>query len=462
MRKGLGLKNRIAYLLAFVLLGTTLLTGCGEEVVATDTNKMENMEGLTRMESAPVLNYEVPTMQPGILVDRIGYEATGTKLILVRGEILPNAFDLVDANSGEVVFTGKLEEPTYEETTGEYNSYGDFSAFTTEGTYYVVCDIIGQSYPFVIENTLYDNLMAETLAELSSVRKELESGDIGSVCECVSTLLLSYELFGSVYDGEAAEGAQPQLISLIKEYIIWLLAVQDSQTGAVLSGDAVDKEQTAWLAAVLAKFSYTYQKFDNTYATVCLQAADRAWDYLQKEEDVPPEAMFYAATELYRATGQYAYHKEVKNLGNGVALNVHNKAQVFGALTYAFTKRKVDVDICASMMQVLFAEAEDIAVRAKDNFYMTGSGLKQGEDILLWEMLLVSAIDYVITNHEYATMIEDHLHYLAGSNEEAVCYIRWSEKYADDGDTERNDVASLAEYVMMLSEILSHRQEETE
>ena len=105
------------------------------------------------METAPVLTYEVPEMQPGILVDRIGYESAGRKLLLVRGEMLPNTFDLVDANSGEVVFTGKLEEPTYEEATGEYNSYGDFSAFTTEGTYYVDCDIIGQSYPFVIENT---------------------------------------------------------------------------------------------------------------------------------------------------------------------------------------------------------------------------------------------------------------------------------------------------------------------
>ncbi len=461
MRKGLGFKNRIAYLLVVILLGTALLSGCGEETTVTDTNTTESVAGPTSMETAPVLTYEVPSMQPGILVDRIGYESGSTKLLLVRGEKLPNTFDLVDVNSKEVVFTGKLEEPTYDEASGEYNSYGDFSAFTAEGTYYVECDMIGQSHPFVIENTLYNNLMAETLAELSVARKELESGDIGKVCECISTLLLSYELFGSVYDNDTEEGAQPQLISLIKEYVIWLLAAQDSQTGAVLYGDTVDKEQTAWLAAVLAKFSYTYQKYDNTYATVCLQAADRAWNYLKKEKDVPPEAMFYAATELYRATGQYAYHKEVKNLGTGVTLDAQNKAQVFGALTYAFTKRNVDVDICASMMKVLFAEAEDIAVRANDNFYMTGSNLEQGEDVLLWEMLLVSAIDYVITNHEYATMIEDHLHYLAGANEEAICNIRWSEKYAGDGTEEQTDVASLAQYVMMLSEILSHRQEET-
>lgn len=461
MQKEFGFRKRIAYLLVFVLLATTFFSGCGEEPVVADTEVADSVVKPVSMETSPVISYEVPVMQAGILVDRIGYEATGTKLLLVRGGELPNTFDLVDVNTGKVVFTGKLEEPVYDEATGEYIGYGDFSSFTTEGCYYVDCDIIGQSYPFVIENTLYENLMEDTLAALTAARKDLESTDVGKVCECVSTLLLSYELFGSVYDRDITAGAQPQLIGLIKEYIIWLLATQDSQTGAVLSGDTVDKEQTAWLAAVLAKFSYTYQKFDSTYATVCLQAADRAWEYLTKEEDVPAEAMFYAATELYRATGQYAYHKEVKNLGDGVSLEPHNKAQVFGALTYAFTKRKVDVDICAGMMQVLFAEAEDIAVRANDNFFMTGSSLENGEEILLWEMFLVSAIDYVITNHEYATMIEDHLHYLAGANEDAVCRISWSEKYEDNAGRKGEDVAHLAEYVMMLSEILSHRQEDT-
>ena len=227
----------------------------------------------------------------------------------------------------------------------------------------------------------------------------------------------------------------------------------------MLTDGQVDKELTAWFSAVLAKFSYTYQKFDNTYATVCLQAADRAWNYLQKEKDVPGEAMFYAAAELYRATGQYAYHREVKNLGNGATLDADNKAQVLGALTYAFTKRNVDVDICADMMQVLFAEAEEIAVRAKENTYMTGSGLQDGEATILWDMILVSTIDYVITNHEYATMIEDHLHYLAGANERAECLVAWSEKYTG-GQTEGSSVAQLSGYMMMLSEILSHRQEE--
>lgn len=459
MQKGFRLQKRIVCALMCIFMVSAVFGGCGQEKTPVLSANQETVQGPVSMEQAPVLEYQVPVLMPGVLVDRIGYEAAGTKVIIVRGNNLPKEFSIVDATTDEIVYTGKLEEQMYDEENSEYNSYGDFSAFTTEGTYYIGCEVVGLSYPFVIEDRLYENLMAETITELTAARKNLESGDVAEVCECVSILLLSYELFGDVYNNGMAEGAAPQFISLVKDYIIWLLAQQDSQTGAVLTDGRIDKELTAWFSAVLAKFSYTYQKFDNTYATVCLQAADRAWAYLQKEDNVPEEVMFYAATELYRATGQYEYHREVKKLGSGATLDADNKAQVLGALTYAFTKRNVDVDICADMMQVLFAEAEEIAVRAKENTYMTGSGLQDGEETILWDMILVSTIDYVITNHEYATMIEDHLHYLAGVNERAECLVTWSEKYTG-GQTEGSSVAQLSGYMMMLSEILSHRQEE--
>ena len=114
VRKGLRLKNRIAYLLVFILLGTTVLSGCGRETVPADTSATVALVGPVSMETAPVLTYEVPSMQPGILVDRIGYEAAGTKLILVRGDRLPGAFDVVDANFTYEETTEKIDEEVEE------------------------------------------------------------------------------------------------------------------------------------------------------------------------------------------------------------------------------------------------------------------------------------------------------------------------------------------------------------
>lgn len=451
-------KNRIAGIWISIFLTVAILAGCGKPVQQVLIEADEGKEPAS-MEETPVLDYIKPEISAGVLTDRIGYETTGTKIIIVRGENLPKEFFIKDAGSGEVVYTGRLEEPVYDTENAEYISYGDFTDFTESGRYYAECRVVGKSYPFVVEETLYETLMEETLAELAAAIKEQDGKEIAQICEGLSIMLLSYELFDEVYEDKAAEGTETQFVSLMKEYIVWLLAQQDSQTGAICRDGEADPEGTAWFSAVLAKFSYTYQKFDSTYATVCLQAADRAWDYLQKEKEASAEAMFYAAAELYRATGQYAYHKVVKELGSDGTLKTECKAQVLGAVTYAFTKRNVNVDICADMMQVLFAEAEDIAVSAKKNPYMTKSSLKDGETAILWDMILVATIDYVITNHEYATMIETHLHYLAGVNEETVCMLTWPEQYQSN-EKEEKSIFELAGYTMILSEILSHRQEE--
>lgn len=460
--------KKIAMILAGLLLAAALL-GCGSGNGGETARKPDVQEaGPQSMETAPVLDYEVPVVRPGILVNRIGYEAASYKTAVVRGSSLPTSFCIVNADTGEVVYTGSLEQQGYDNQTKEYNSYGDFSALTEEGVYYIECDILGRSYPFAIKDTMYAGLMEEAAALLDSKRADLTKGDVLDVCQCISTLLLSYELFAPVYEAQAAEGKEPPLIGLIRSYAEWLISVQDEQTGAVMAEEETLWEETAWLSAVLAKFSYTYQKYDSVYATVCLQAADKAWKYLtqkertEKEEKTASnynEIRFYAAAELYRATGRNEYHSVVISLGKDMIPDADNVACMFGTLTYASTKRSVNMDLCARLTKELLDEAERIAERAQEDVFSTGSSLEEESlEEILWDMVVVSAVDYIITNHEYATLIENHLHYLAGTNETAACHI------FPDGESGAADIGksctSTAEYMMMLSEILSHKQEE--
>ena len=458
--------KRIAMLLV-VLLFLTALFGCGSGGGEDERRETQGTEPLS-METAPVIDYEVPVVLPGILVDRIGYEAASYKTAVVRGSSLPTRFRIVNADTGEVVYTGSLEQQGYDNQTKEYNSYGDFSALTEEGVYYMECDILGRSYSFEIKDTMYADLMEEAIALLNSKRNSLTEADILDVCRCLSTLLLSYELFAYVYEGQAAEGKEPPLIGLIRSYVEWLITVQDAETGAVMAEEELLWEETAWLSAVLAKFSYTYQKYDSVYATVCLQASDKAWKYLTEREGQETEGRteneyketrFYAAAELYRATGRNEYHSVVVNLGKDMIPDADHVALMFGTLTYASTKRSVNMDLCAKLMKELLDEAEHIAERAQEDIFSTGRSLEEESlEEILWDMVVVSAVDYIITNHEYATLIENHLHYLAGTNETAVCHL------SSDGESGAADIGkdcmSTAEYIMMLSEILSHKQEE--
>ena len=440
-RKGI---KRIA-----VLLFCSLLTGCGSW-------KTEAEDGSVRsgLLEEPILEYEVPVMLPGILLNQNGYAPSSHKIAIIRGRELPEEFRILDAQTGQVVYIGNLDWKGYDTVNGEYISYGDFTEFKEEGTYLLECDILGYSYSFTIAADYYEKLMAQGLSLLTGQEASVTEENVTEICRCISALLLSYELYGDVYD-EAAKGAVPAMLLQTRAYTDKLISLQEDKTGEILIGEEIGVEQTVWLAAVLAKFSYTYQKYDSVYATVCLQAADRAWKAVQGREDVPKDVLFYASAELYRAAGQRGYHTKVTQLGKELAPNAEEEALVYGALTYTATKRSVDVDLCIALMQVMMEKAQEISQASKDNFFLVDGSLKT-EDAgdLLWDTVVIAAMNYVITNSEYTSVLENYQSYLAGANEAAYCYI-----YGSERDGIGTSCVDTARYILLLSQIMSYEEE---
>lgn len=436
-----------------LLLSAGLFSGCGFYESDPTRQTSSSVEG---MEETPVLSYEVPVMLPGILVNQEGYVPKEKKVAVFRGESLPGQFLVVEEETGEAVFSGIVESGGYMESTGEYIGYGDFSEVQQQGSYHLECDVLGLSYSFSIGETCHREQLQTGLRLLAEQTKELDSGDLLNVCRSAAALLLSCELYGQVHEDAAPEGEQPAVITQTKHYAELLLSWQEETDGAVRSetGELL-AEETAWVSATLAKFSYTYQKYDSLYATACLQAADRAWQCLDTGavQQASPEVLFYAASELYRAAGQEQYHAALCELGQKLSANPANEAQAYGTLTYASTKRQVDVELCGSLLGVLLNEAEAVAERAKENVFLVGGSVEEEDTgTVLWDALIVAAIDYVITNSEYATILQNYLSYFAGVNEQAYNYISGSESGAAIGA----DSVNMARYLMMLSEIMSH------
>lgn len=448
--------------IAVMLLAVTL-TGCGNiQNSSVQINGNAGGGNQLALETAPILDYAVPDVLPGILLNQIGYRPSSLKTVVVQGVELPKHFYIIDTITGETVYTGILEEQGYDKATGEYTGYGDFSDFVTEGTYYMECEVLGRSYEFVIKDTLHEELMAENLKILADKRQNLTIQHMQDVCVGMSTLLLSYELYGSVYERIDETLTEPALITEVKSYMEWLRTQLDAESGVVMDGEIALATETAWAAAVLAKFSYTYQKYDSIYATACLQAADKAWSYLDKNKlDVDDDLMFYAASELYRATGRYQYRASAETLGKALEADVNKQAQLFGMLTLGFTKRKVDVDLCNTLLAAVFDEAEIIAQEDKEGYFVTEGTLSpQGFKEFLWDMLILTSVDYVITNSEYATLIERNHSFLAGENVEALCYINSAETDIPTNYGVSDSCEYIADYMMILSEIMSHEQEE--
>ncbi len=511
-----------------ILLCIVLLTGCMQPSVPRAAEESEAENSFTSMEEEPVLTYEVPVSIPGILVNQLGYLPGSTKVAVFNGQKMPTVFYVINEETGEIVYTGSLEAEGYDRGHDEYNSYGDFSELTTEGTYYIEAPILGRSYSFVIEEGIYDGIFEEackqyyynrcgmtlteeyageaahnachignaSLLEDISVSMDVTGGwhqdekgqkSVVTASKTIAVMMLAYELYSGAFSDdvgipESGNGI-PDLLDEIKYEIDWLLKMQDAQTGAVYAGvtvytpgeDASGKASDIYVepasaeaekafAMALAKFSYLYQNYDTQYATVCLKAADRAFKHSEIcDEEGVDNWRFAAAAELYRAAGQQSFHMNIiEYLKKEDVMLQKDEIELLGGVAYISTKHKVRTDLCEIIMDGLMSQAEEISKTSKAALYLTAGNDKQdNNDQLLLEMMYLAVVNYIISNHEYQTVIENHLHYFLGRNAKAVSYIentgeRSYEALAGSMGIMKQFEAD-SKLIFMLSEVVSMR-----
>lgn len=508
---------------AAVICLVLLLTGCASPPPVESVKEEE--PGITSMEKEPDLAYEVPVSLPNILVNQLGYITDGTKMAVFRGGELPAEFYVIKADTGETVFVGSPEgEGQHDEEEGQIY-YGDFSPLTQPGTYYLEAPFLGRSYSFYVADDLYTQIFREAcrqyyynrcgmsltsefagerahnachtgnavLREDISVsldvsggwhQDELGSKEVVTAAENIGVMLLAYELYGEAFGddmGIPESGNEiPDILDEVRYEIEWFLKMQDQTTGAVYGGVTVyeqgggkgpasyvepaDIEAAKAFAAVLAKFSYLYQNYENNFATLCLKASDRAWKYVElnggKEIKGADPWKFEAATELYRASGSSGYHRFITEyLRQEVLEGELDEVTFLGYVTYISTKQRVTLDLCEEITKELMQKAEEISAESRNSGYLVEKGEGNEHNLkLLQNMMYLTMVDYMISNHEYDSMIENHLHYLMGRNELAVCYI---DHEGENSDRQTDETAGLmkqfganSKLIFMLSEIV--------
>lgn len=517
------------------LFGIACLMGCNviNSEYETRKNEISEIEGegeeAESLGLVPEFDYEMPVSRPGILVNQTGYLPTGKKEAVFRGDKLPDRFEVVDENTGNVVFSGVVEEKDFDEKTGEYSGYGVFDALAQPGDYYIQAPILGHSYSFRIEKEIYTNAFelacrqyyfsrcgielekewagerARSACHTGTVVSKEEAGeqieikggwhtdgddskDVVKGGSVMADLLLAYELYPEVFsDGsgipESGNGI-PDILDEIKYEMDWLLIMQDKRTGGVYSGivngkeggnvqapgiksvmEPISLEATAFFAAIAAKFSYIYEVYDADYAKECLRAADKAWRYVEGErgiEDV--EQRFFAAAELYRASGYSSYKRAAEGyFGKNIWEEMDDDYIFWGCTTYISTKRNVDITICGNVTKKLMEDAEKVSQAARGSGYLAlGNGEPDNNGQLLHRMTRLVVVDHIIANHEYETLIENHLHYFMGCNAQAISYID------GEGDNNYKDIDTAlgimprqeqnAKLIFMMSEVISWRR----
>lgn len=304
-----------------------------------------------------------------------------------------------------------------------------------------------------------------------------DAGDYGRYITPAATtighLLYAWELFGGALSGdmnipETGSGV-PDLLSECRWELEWMLKMQDAKTGGVYHKltswrhayfvmPENDKKQmlvfpmstiaTGAFAAAMALSYRAYKTYDDAFAGKMLDAARKAYDWLDQHTDFigfenpdgcntggygdrsDRDERFWAAAELYRATGEQRYHDDVLALHQ----EDFDKTQFgwsdvggFGALCYVLTDCAVDGPVQSSLKKQLL-DAADFALELSDRCKY---GVAMADDEYVWGSNLVAlnrgillALGHVFTgNKQYKNAATDQLHYLFGRNAVGYSFV---------------------------------------
>lgn len=406
------------------LLLAVLCMGCGSTSETTiQTGESTNTyTGAASMESTPVINYIVPQVYPNVLVNQEGYLSSGDKEVPVKGKELPTQFQVIEAETGQTVYTGTIEDVSHNKELDLYTGLAVFTDFSQTGTYYIKCEKIGRSLSFDIKTDLYRQQFSEIYKDVIQ-----SCYDHTAAISDIAILLTAYEWYPTVFVDEDSDTI-PDVMEAIAD---WIMENEKAE--------ADESHETLYVAA-LAKFSYLYQKFDLQYATECLQHASAVFAKMQaplgKDADY-----FYALTELYRATGLHTYRNQIQDYATffqGNSSYLGESSYLYGAMTYLVTRQTVDVKLCNTFMSDIMDRGEEVSNLYEDLIHPI-TAKNNGVNDLQNRAQELFCCNYILNNYEYTHIIEEFLDYLMGRNLESICF------YPDEG--------AKSGYLLLLSQL---------
>ncbi len=295
-----------------------------------------------------------------ILTNQIGYKPDSEKIAVFRAITDESQFSVIDAATEKVVYTGAITGPKTNASAKETNYFGDFSAVTTPGKYYIKCGSKDISYSFTIGENVYDTLLDDTVRMMYLQRCGTEikdaafghvachttkakvygtndyidvsggwhdAGDYGRyvvpAAKTVADLLNAYAANPTMFSDqvnipESGNGI-PDVLDEAKYALTWMLKMQASNGGVYhkvtcenFPGYVMPQEEkgelivtpvsttaTADFCAAMAMASEFYASVDSTFAATCLAAAERAWAFLEQN----PNMIFKNPADI--STGAY-------------------------------------------------------------------------------------------------------------------------------------------------------------
>lgn len=445
-----------------------------------------------------------------IIINQIGYLPSASKIAVFRGDDQDTEFEVVNLSNDTVVYTGKITGSIENQTANETDRYGDFSEVMEDGTYLIRTKSLGDSYTFEIAPDVYNGLLEDAVrmmftqrcgTELTSdyvgdfAHKECHSemaviygteekidvsggwhdaGDYGryvvAAANTAAEMLLAYEntpdLFSDDTNIPESENGVPDILDEVRYCLDWMFKMQNEEGGVYhkvtcaefpgyimpeyeteeLIVCPVSKTATADFAALMAMSYDVYKNIDENYAKKCLNAAEKAWTYLESgggelitenpsgivtgayEDTDFADERYWAAAQLYKATGKTVYKEAFeqaakKNVYTGFGWQSMGH---FGNLAYlSMEKSKIDSNVADKIRETVIAEADAIVSSAAlDGYGVAMENYYWGSNMTVMNQGLVLLLaNQISSNQEYQNSAGEHLNYVLGKNPMAMCYV---------------------------------------
>ena len=360
------------------------------------------------MEESPKLEYSMPEMIPGVLVDRDGYSSNEVKFANVFSEKLPDEYYVYDTETGERVYVGTPEEVIFDEEASKYSAKLIFENIEGSGRYYIYADGLGSSYSFQVSENYYRDIYWNLI---SSECDRIKNEDV-SPWE-VYTVLYSYERYKDVL--YALKEDAPDVLGAVGNWI--------SKTDL----DALNGADCYISVAILSKFGFNYKNVDQTLATECIQKASALYKEhpLSAENDTEKQAAFLALAELYRTSATRSYAAEILGMKDYLTSErelYDSRYILYGAMGYMTTRHSVDRSLCDDLMENLLYKCRDMNDDKK--LIETDKASSADKELLLVYAQQFAAMNYILDGYEYNEQILNIRHFLSGRNTQGfVCDI---------------------------------------
>lgn len=441
---------------------------------------------------------------PDININQIGYKSDSKKTAVIRDFTNETEFSVINADTKAVVYTGKLSNETQYSLAGEVNKIADFSEVKETGKYYISCGELDDSYTFEISDDVYGNLLDDTVKMLYLQRcgTEVKDAEFGHVAchtsiatiygttekidvsggwhdagdygryvvpaaKTVADLLYAYaenpELFGDNLGIPESGNGIADILDETRYELEWMLKMQASSGGvyhkvscATFPGyvmPQMEKDEllvtpvsttaTADFCASMALAYEFYKDIDKTFADKCLDAAEKAWAFLEANPNLifknpgdyivtgeygdnkDSDERYWAAVQMYRATGDTKYLTATDRNGTKTGLDWSTVGDYGNIAILTMDGVDKNSTYYNNAKSAVLKQADALVDVSNSSTYGVAIDVfNWGSNMTIANAGIITSLAYKITGDaKYLDAAEAQTNYLLGINPCGECFV---------------------------------------